>query len=99
MDGKQVGCTTHKLVRTSTLQTGHAGRGRPVALRGRCVQCYAYAPVPSGGGRKTTMDDGKCIPKTRFACDVCRVLLCRSCFYNVYDHRQRGVPDDTITLR
>ena len=62
-------------------------------------ECFAYAPVPIEGGRKIKMIDGTCIPQTRFACNVCRVLLCKSCFWNVYDHRKRGVPVDCVTLR
>ena len=99
VDGLQVGCTTHKFVPAKTLQTGHAARGRAVPLRGRCVQCFAYAPVPIEGGRKLKMTDGTYIPTTRFACNVCRVVLCKSCFWNVYDHRKRGVPVDCVTLR
>ena len=40
--------------------------------------------------------DGKNIPTPKYACDVCRKcrkLLCRSCFWSVHDHRQRGVHD------
>ena len=99
VDGLQIGCTTHRLVSTKELQKGHAARGRAVPLRGRCVQCFAYAPTPSSGGRKVKMCDGSYIPTTRFACAVCRVLLCNDCFWNVYDHRKRGVPVDTLTLR
>lgn len=29
---------------------------------------------------------------------VCRVLLCKDCFWNVYDHRKRGVPTECLTL-
>ena len=33
-----------------------------------------------------------------FACDICRVLLCKHCFWNGYDHRSRGKVCDFVTL-
>lgn len=74
-------------------------RGRRVAERGRCSNCYSLAPTPVGGGRKTKMTNGDSIPNTVYACDVCRVLLCKQCFWHVYDHRKRGNPTDTLHLR
>ena len=66
---------------------------------GRCVECYDRAPVPVGGGRKKLLANGKCIPQTNYACDVCRVHLCRDCFHHVYDHRKGGRSFDIVTLR
>ena len=44
--GKQVGSVIHHRVPTKDLQSS---RGKPVALRSRCVCCYANAPFPEGG--------------------------------------------------
>ena len=83
------------------LRTGtQTRRGRYLAARGRCVQCYADAPIPSADddGHKRTMSNGASIKQVCYACDVCRVLLCRKCFHHVYDHRSRGMPVETVTL-
>ena len=95
-DGKQIGCVTHRRVHTKTLQ---GGKGRVVPLRSRCVNCYAAAPAPIDDVRKTYMSDGSIIPSVTFACDVCRVVLCKTCFWSVYDHRQRGKPVEYVTFR
>ena len=95
-----VGSRVHRRVATKYLQSGPSvRRGRHVPLRSRCVCCYARAPRPIGGGRKTKMSDGKNIPNVQFACDVCRVVLCSSCFSNIYDHRNGGKPCDSVILR
>ena len=99
-EGMKVGGVIHRRVPTAALQSGpQSRRGRPVSLRGRCVCCYANAPQPMDGSRKKLTRDGSCIPQTSFACDVCRVLLCKSCFWNVHDHRQRGVVNDFVHFR
>jgi len=98
--GIRVGNKVHYRVSTKALQHGPScRRGRPVPLQSRCVSCYAQAPVPVGGGGKIRMSDGKYIPNVQLACNVCRVVLCKSCFHNVYDHRQGGKPYDCVTLR
>ena len=80
------------------LQGDGRGGPRPVAKRGRCVSCYARAPPAVGG--KVFMKNGDYIPHvSRAWCDVCRVLLCKTCFYNVYDHRCGGKPFHYLTLR
>ena len=94
-DGLQVGGVTHRYVRTKDLQSR---RGRRVALRSHCTHCYANAPTPLTGGRKTKTSLGVRIPSTTYACDVCRILLCKSCFWNGYDHRSRGKVCDFVTL-
>ena len=94
-----VGRKVHSRVPTKTLQSGPgARRGRSVPLRSRCVCCYAHACVPVGGGRKMRMQDGSIIPNVTFACNICRVVLCKSCFDHVYDHRTGGKPQDCVTL-
>ena len=96
-----LGNVLHRHRPTKELQTGPSTRrGRHVPLRGRCVSCYALAPVPTTGSRrKTKMQDGRSIPNVTYACDICRVLLCKNCFWNVYDHRQGGKPCDMIVVR
>ena len=76
-------------------------RGRYVVKRGRCVSCYVLVPTPeSGGGRKSLMSNGDPIPQTTLACDVCRVLLCRDCFYDgsKFDHRTGGHKFDIVKV-
>ena len=91
IDGMKVGGVTHRFVCSKDLQSR---RGmEPVAHRGRCVSCYANAPPPQTGGRKTHNGRGRRITTTTYACDICRKLLCKSCFWNVHGHRQRGVHD------
>ena len=96
-----LGNVLHRHRPTKELQTGPSTRrGRHVPLRGRCVSCYALAPVPTTGStRKTKMQDGRSIPNVTYAYDICRVLLCENCFWNVYDHRQGGKPCDMIVVR
>ena len=95
----QVGKTKHQRTHTDNLRTGPSTRrGRYLSKRGRCVSCVAAAPLPSIGGRKTHTRDGKYIPTVCYACDVCRVHLCRHCFHNKYDHSARGKPLEKITL-
>ena len=93
VDGMQVGGVLHRHLPTKELQSR---RGRRVALRSTC---YANSPTPVTGGRKTKTAAGTSIPRTTYACDVCRVLLCKSCFWNGYDHRSRGKTCDFVTLR
>ena len=93
-----VGRRTHRRVHADELRSGtSARRGRYVSARGRCVQCFATAPVPSIG-RKLKLVDGKTIPHVHYACDVCRVHLCRTCF-TLYDHSRGGKPRESLTLR
>lgn len=85
---------------TDKLRTGPRTRkGRYLSKRGRCVSCYSLAPIPIDGGGKFYMGTGESIPQVCYACDVCRVHLCRQCFQDVYDHHTRGVPDEVVTLR
>ena len=97
----QIGSRIHRRVPTTELRSGPSSRrGSYVSLRGRCVECYHRAPVPaSGSGEKKQLSNGKSIPQTTYACDVCRKLLCRDCFHHVYDHRQRGRKYDTVILK
>ena len=92
----------HRRVHTAYLRTGpQTRRGRYVPLKGRCVSCYALAPPSTHGSRrKIYMQDGSRIPQTTYACDVCRVLLCKQCFYdsNRYDHRTLGQVSDFVVL-
>ena len=77
-------------------------RGRYVPNKGRCVSCYALeSTLELGGGRKVLMCNGSRIPQSTYACDVCRVLLCRKCFYDDtrYDHRTLGNVYDSVVLR
>ena len=95
----QVGRRTHSRVHTDELRSGPSSRrGTYVSATGRCVQCYATAPIPSKG-RKTHLFNGKTIPRVCYVCNVCRVHLCRHCFSNVYDHARGGKPYQTVTLR
>ena len=97
-DTIQFGTRMHRRVSAKKLQTGpSARRGKPVPLRGRCVSCYAEAPLPESG-YKIFMSNGKSITQTTLACDVCRVLLCRNCFLHVYDHHKCGQRHDTVIL-
>ena len=96
-----VGSRLHRRRPTKELQKGPAARrGRKVPNRGRCVCCYVNAPKVAPDKRKTKMEDGKNIPVVTLACDVCRKLLCRSCFYNplVYDHSSNGKLYESVTL-
>ena len=100
--GIMLGNVLHRYLPTKKLQTGPSTRrGRRVPLRGRCVSCYALAPVPTTttSKRKTKMQDGRSIPNVTYACDACRVLLCKNCFWNVYDHRNGGKPCDMVVVR
>ena len=91
----QIGCKTHTRMHVDKLRFGAANRrGRYLPERGRCVSCYVSAPIPDGGGRKIDS-----VPQVCYACDVCRVLLCRDCFHHGYDHSTRGVPAAYVTLR
>ena len=64
-----------------------------VSLKGRCVSCCALASVPTTTDkRKTTIQYVMFIPNVIYACDACHVLLCKNCFWNVYDHRKGGKP-------
>ena len=95
----KVGKRTHSRVHTDVLRSGPSSRrGKYVSKTGRCVQCLVSAPV-SETGRKLKLSDGKCIPKVCYACNVCRVHLCRDCFCNVYDHSRGGKPFESVTLR
>ena len=95
-DGMQVGGVLHRYLPTKELQSR---RGRRVALRSTCVNCYANSPTPVTGGRKTKTATGASIPRTTYACETCRVLLCKHCFWNSYDHRSRGKVCDFVTLQ
>ena len=100
--GIAIGKVIHRRVQSKTLRSGPATRrGRAVPRRGRCVSCYALAPVPTTGTtkRKSKMQDGKSIPTVTYACDVCRVMLCSNCFWHVYDHRDGGKPCDMLIVR
>ena len=91
----------HRRKPTDELRSGpQTRRGRYVAKKGRCVSCYALAPPSHGGGRKKTMCDGSKISQSTYACDVCRVLLCKRCFYDEtrYDHRTLGHVYDSVVL-
>ena len=97
----QVGNIMHRRKHTSELKTGpQTRRGRYIASRGRCVQCYADAPttLTPDTGCKRAMTSGVSIPQVCYACDVCRVLLCRNCFQHRYDHRSRGMSVEYVTL-
>ena len=96
----QVGSRVHCRVPTEKLRSGPSTRrGAYVALRARCVECYARAPAPVSGGPKMLLSNGKCIPAVMYACDVCRKHLCRDCFHHVYDHHKRARRYDTVTMR
>ena len=46
------------------------------------------------------MSNGKNISQVAFACDVCRVHLCRHYFNHTYDHRKReNRHDNTVVLK
>ena len=93
----QVGRKIHSRLHVDFLRFGAANRrGRYLPERGRCVSCYASAPL-SDKGSITIKVEG--VAQVCYACDVCRVLLCRDCFHNVYDHSTRGVPVEYVTLR
>ena len=98
--GIMIGNVLHRHRPTKMLQSGPSTRrGRPIPLRSRCVSCYALAPVPtSASKRKTKMQDGKSIPNVTYACDICRCVLCKNCFWNVYDHRKGGKPCDMVIV-
>ena len=94
----RIGSRTHNRVHTDTLRSGvSARRGKYISERGRCVQCVAQAPKPTMG-RKFKLVSGKSIPNVYYACDVCRVHLCRSCFA-LYNHRKGGKPCESVVLR
>ena len=94
----QIGRKTHYRTHTDKLRTGPSvRRGRYLSKRGRCVSCVATAPLPAIGGRKTHTQEGKYIPTVCYACDVCRVHLCRRCFQE-YDHSSRGKPMEHVIL-
>ena len=57
-------------------------------MRTVTVQCVAEASKRTKG-HKFKFESGKTIPNVYYACDVCRVHLCRSCFA-LYDHRKGG---------
>ena len=98
-EGVVIGTTLHERWPTKLLQDGRGG-ARKVPLRGRCVSCYARAPVPLGKSkRKTKMHNGDSIPCVSFACNKCRVLLCQTCHDNIYDHRCGGVPHHILVVR
>ena len=99
--GVMLGNVLHRHRPTNELQSGPSTRrGRSVPLRGRCVSCHSLAPLPTTGAkRKTKMQDGRSIPNVTYECDICRVLLCKNCFWNVYDHRKGGKPCDMIIVR
>ena len=100
LEGVAIGTRLHKHVPSKTLQDARGG-ARKVALRGRCVSCYARAPMSlqTSSKRKTHMRNGDPIPRTSYACNVCRVLLCKTCHDNVYDHRCGGTPHHTLIVR
>ena len=94
----QIRRRTHQRVHTDTLRSGvTVRRGRYISERGRCVNCLAHAPMPDTG-RKSKLSNGKWIPYVTYACDVCRVHLCRACF-PVYHHHKGGKPAESVTLR
>ena len=91
----QIGNKTHSRMHVDHLRFGAANRrGRFLPARGRCVSCYSSAPVTDDGSKVM-----KGVSQVCYACYVCRVLLCRECFHNVYDHSTRGVPAEYVTLR
>ena len=101
LPGVLINSRLHQRKPTAALRSGpQTRRGRYVAKKGRCVSCYALAPPAHGGGRKKTMRDGSKIPQSTRACDVCRVLLCKRCFYDETrcDHRTLGRVCDSIVL-
>ena len=90
----QISRKTHSRLHVDYLLFGVANRrDRFLSVRGQCVSCYTSAPMSDGGGRKT-----KGVPQVCYACDVCRVLLCRDCFHEKYDHYSRGLPQEHVTL-
>ena len=74
-EGVLIGTTLHERWPTRLLQDGRGGRGR-------CVNCYARAPVPPGKSkRKTKMHNGDTIPNVSFACNKCRPMLAHHITY------------------
>ena len=96
--GVLVGRRTHHRVTTKELRSGvTVRRGKYVALRGHCVECLSVSKKLGKGYLK--MKDDTCVPYVTYACDVCRVHLCQSCFFDVYDHGKGGKPSTSVTLR
>ena len=97
----QIGNRFHRRVPVAKLNCGpSARRGKHLAARARCVECYDRAPPPKTDiVRKKFMSDGKCIPQTTYACDVCRKHLCRDCFHHAYDHGKGGRRFESVTFR
>ena len=94
-----IGNKVHRRVHTDTLHKGPSTRrGRYLSKRGRCESCFASAPPPRGGGKKVLTQSGGYIPLVNYACDVCRVHLCRDCFHNKYDHSTLGKPAESVIL-
>ena len=95
----------HRHLPTKKLQTDPSTRrGRRVPLRGRRVSCYALDPIPTitVNKRKTKIQYVRSIPNAIYACDVCRVFLCKNCFLECvqqYDHRKGGETCDMIVVR
>ena len=58
-----------------------------------------HRPVPDGGGTKRFMSNGDRIPSVTLACDVCRIPLCKNCFYHVHDHRGSSYPVESLYVR
>ena len=96
--GLLIGSKLHQHVPSKDLQETRGGATK-IPLRSRCVSCYARAPTPAGGGRKKMMRGGDLIPNVTKACNVCRKLLCKNCFWNIYDHRCGGNPCDSLILK
>ena len=93
-----VGKRTHWLVR-ATKPKGQPFQPcrsvRDKSYKDFCKCCYFRAEPPKGGGRKKFMvENGPRIPKTNQMCRECGLLLCRSCFFNIWDHKMKCVPTD-----
>ena len=95
--GVLVGKRIHSRVRTKDLMSGPSSRrGKPIVLRGHCVHCLSIAKRVNGIPK---LPNGKSVPYVTYACDVCRVHLCSSCFKFVYDHRKGGKPPESVILK
>ena len=68
-----VGKRVHRLVKSRLL--------KGVSGRGRCVACYARS-VTSPTSKKRRVEGGHAVPNVTRACNVCKKLLCVTCFRN-----------------